>query len=92
MSKIYIVIGSTGEYSDHTEWPVGWCSTIEKANALVAKLDAEAKAFREWDNACDSHDHWKLREERMRSMSDPSFSCDYTGTTYSVWTVEEVSP
>jgi hypothetical protein len=87
--KIYIVIGATGEYSDHSEWPVTWCKTLPEAESVVAKLNAEAAAFKQWDR--EQPDDWSYdeRDRRMKAMTDPSFACDYTGTTYHVWTVSD---
>lgn len=38
MTKIYIVRGSSGEYSDRTEWVVVACKTKSHANRIAGKL------------------------------------------------------
>jgi hypothetical protein len=88
LTKIYLVIGRTGEYSDRSEWPVCWRESLSDAEQIVAKLNAEAAAFKEWDDDAERYSGDAERNERMKAMTDPSFSCDYTGTTYSTWAVE----
>jgi hypothetical protein len=90
--KIYVIIGSTGEYSDHSEWPVCWRSTLAEAEQVVAVCNAEAAAFKRWMD--DDQDHLERRygkafEEYRAKMLDPSCTVDYTGTTYLVWVVCE---
>jgi hypothetical protein len=43
--KIYVVQGSTGEYSDHKEWLVCAFKDEKKAQELVVQLTQEGKVF-----------------------------------------------
>ncbi len=88
--KIYVIIGRTGEYSDMNEWPVCWRSSLAEAEAVIAELQKQADEYKRWADADDDGDHYgKAGEQRRAAMLDPSFSCDYTGTTYHVWAVCE---
>ena len=87
--KIYVVIGKTGEYSDRSEWPVCWRDSLEDAQAVVAKLDAEAAEFKRFEDSEEGMSNYAEQDKRKAAMTDPSFSCDYTGTTYHVWAVDK---
>ena len=72
--KIYLVVGETGEYSSHTEWP-------------VIAYDDEAVAQRHIDLAkarADEIEGGKERYERPKEANewDPEMQMDYTGTIY----------
>lgn len=85
MQCVWIVMGTTGEYSDRSEWPVVACTSEEGAKARVAALDIRMQQMpQEW------------REDRLAHMDeikahmaplDGSFSMDYTGTSYFVYEV-----
>lgn len=75
MEKIFVVYGSTGEYSDHTEWFVKAFSTEVKAKDFVVDVSRLAAAIREKygvDNIPD----------RANTL-DPKMEIDYTGVNYS---------
>ena len=42
MREIYVVMGTTGEYSDKTEWPVKAFFDLSKAEDVVVKATARA--------------------------------------------------
>lgn len=71
----YIIIGSTGEYSDRWDWYVGYVETEEKAKQLV-------KQYNKW-----LKDHGlylgKSEYKRIKPPFDDQFHCDYTGSIYS---------
>lgn len=46
MSKIYVVVGSVGEYSDHIEWFVCAFRDQEEAQAFVVAVSAESRDIR----------------------------------------------
>ena len=78
---IWIVEGSTGEYSDHREWILCAFTTEAAANALVLQASARARELQQkypasywfsWDN-----DDGKERNE-----FDPQMEIDYTGVNY----------
>jgi hypothetical protein len=85
MSDIWVVMGTTGEYSDRSEWPVKAFRDQEVAErfALAAKVRADEieatrdalQASGEWNNAADQ----ALVET---NELDPDMSMDYTGTDY----------
>lgn len=75
---IYIVTGSTGEYSDRTEWTVRAFENEADAKAFVEMADAWA---REWFNRHQDA-RWTDEAENDRPAHDPDFRSDYTGTSY----------
>jgi hypothetical protein len=87
--KIYVIIGSCGAYSDHSEWPVTWRPTLKEAEDIVKILTEQADAF-------DSLSHVKRREanelfpeyELQQTMLDQSFS-SYYRTTYRIWAISD---
>lgn len=80
--KIYVVIGSTGEYSDFYEWNVcGYkdknkaISRVNELNELVASYyDRERDGYEERENITDII--------RKHPRGDKYFHIDYTGTFY----------
>lgn len=79
---VFVVMGSTGEYSDHQEWPVRAFLIQAEAEALITQLD-------EWLRVNAVHmdsDHsvdltWQQRRD-LDNPFDPNFHVDYTGTRY----------
>jgi hypothetical protein len=82
MRKIWVVIGSTGEYSDRCEWLVR-AFVDEKAAALyVSTLKTTYQQFQQ--NSCGhlrDDDESNTLEKYMLEF-DPNFREDYTGTYY----------
>ena len=79
--KIYIVHGTTGEYSDRTEWIV--CAYIKKEDAERHVLAAQAhcpnseEAYKAYFN--------QFRDGGRVMLTNPydkKFHMDYTGTGY----------
>lgn len=82
---VYVVSGSTGEYSDRTDWTVCAFETKAKAEALVKRLAAWCDERGVGENPkVDRDDDGDLG----RPEEDPGFMCDYTGTRYAVEAVE----
>ena len=79
--NIYLVFGSTGEYSDRTEWVVGAFRSQPKAAELVVKLQALANTF-DYEHRYDARqvEFAKL----MAEAGDDRWHCDYTGTGYAL--------
>lgn len=48
MSTIYVIIGSTGEYSDRDEWLVKAVTNEDRAKALVTALCEPVKTSWSW--------------------------------------------
>ena len=80
--KSYVVIGSTGEYSDHMEWLVAVFFSEEKAKELVVKATARANELYAGDMRNFSH----IKDGQ--NEHDPHMQADYTGTQYSYEAVE----
>lgn len=92
---MFIVFGQTGEYSDHSDWPVKGFTARERAEAFEFECTKAAKAWKETDTARQNEPgyDWCAAHDAMKTAvpGDPNFRCDYTGTDY--YTVEvEVEP
>jgi hypothetical protein len=92
--KAFIVFGQTGEYSDHTDWPVRGFLSREKAEAFEMECTKAAKAFKKYrdkrrENAGYAWD-FEIEEAELKKAvaGDPSFRCEYTGTDYFTIEVE----
>jgi hypothetical protein len=77
--QLWIVYGSTGEYSDRDEWNVAVVDSEADAQTLVTLLQQQylsiPQALRD--------DRWKHEDKIKAIMSlDPGFRMDYTGTCY----------
>lgn len=104
--KVFVVFGSTGEYSDHRSWPVRGFLSREIAERFEFGLTKAAKAFKEesdarqprlpWndpgaDAAYTEFEKWKAPQIEHLKQEDPLFETSYTGTDY--YTLEvEVEP
>lgn len=97
---IYVVMGQTGEYSDHNEWIVGWVPTEADAKDAVMFLTERYKeilvkhSLKENRYGLDGRDYEAQRkaEEEMRTTWDPAFSLDYTGAQYWYAEVPAIDP
>lgn len=86
MDKVWIVMGSTGEYSDRTEWPVIAFTSEAAAKGRIADLDTRMQQMpQEW-----REDRWDHEDEIKAHMSqlDPGFQTRYTGTSYFFYEVD----
>jgi hypothetical protein len=85
MSKtIYVVQGTTGEYSDRTDWMVRAYNTMEEAKEEVTRLSDLLRSLGGYKFNMD----WDERDvisEVMR-LTDHRFHMDYGGT---MWFVNE---
>jgi len=88
MSKIYIVCGITGEYSDRSEWNVKAFTTVEKSSNYLEKLVTTYRSIDTTDYGYKRGNSEEL-EEVMLPL-DPNFYEDYTGTSYYISEVELV--
>lgn len=79
MEKIYVCIGSTGEYSDHEEWYVKAFASEDKCKAFVEAVSAE---YRKIVGVKDTYHYSNWDENRQRNPLDPDMKIDYTGTNY----------
>lgn len=87
MEKVWIVQGSTGEYSDHDEWVICAYRTQEQANTHAVLAAARA---REIQKAADGEMvfSWDLERLGMFNEYDKDMRIDYTGVNYQVIEVE----
>jgi uncharacterized membrane protein YebE (DUF533 family) len=81
-ASVHLVVGSTGEYSDHSQWNVAAYTTREQAEEHVRRLN-EMVAATKADGGMD----WDGRgavAERVRKTLDPDCDIDYTGVEYEI--------
>lgn len=93
MSIIYLVIGETGEYSDRSNWFVGWSHSEEVAEELCHMCSLEArKRKRLSDKNRDAYE----KEYTTNSIDNPTAYDPHfgmirsTGTRYYVAEVTEI--
>jgi hypothetical protein len=76
--EIFVVLGSTGEYSDRVEWIVAAFASEHEANERAANAKAEAdRIFTDTNN-----DH--LKRYGATNKFDDQMQIDYTGVIYGV--------
>lgn len=81
--NLYVVRGTTGEYSDRTEWLVA-----AYTDEAMAQTHAQLAAARARELAPSRSDWaYKRADERPTNAYDPDFQMYYTGTDYTVETV-----
>jgi hypothetical protein len=80
---IYVVKGSSGEYSDKKEWVLKAFTSEEKAKELVVKATDRFNEI--WVDF--GKDVWGL-PDWIRNEYDPRMSIDYTGVHYSYYQVD----
>lgn len=78
---IYVVEGSTGEYSDHREWLVRAYRDEDKAKEHVLKATSRANEL----YAKAGGSYWDIDEN---NEYDPGMHVDYTGVRYAYYKVE----
>jgi len=82
LGSVFLVVGATGQYSDHTEWNVAAYPTEDQANAHRDAAQIVA----------DSHkDQARNYKFDLKNPHDPQYAIDYTGTSYRVEMVEVFS-
>jgi len=94
MSKIYILQGSTGEYSDRTDWIVQAYKDKVMADEECKQANQEANDYKEALDKLDNtkNDYYDKIETYEKELSkkylsvDPTAKFDYTGTSY--WVVK----
>jgi len=79
--KIYVVFGSTGEYSDHDEWMVKAFTKEAMAKDWIVKCTKKANELKiQYSNEYDI--------PRGANQYDPYMRIDYTGVDYNYSEVE----
>ena len=81
MSVVYVVMGSTGEYSDREEWAV---VAFTSENAAKRRVEEATRRANEIMVMRPSRYH---APEGLNEF-DPGMQMDYTGTSYSYMIVE----
>ena len=79
--KIYVVMGTTGEYSDRTEWTIAAYSDEEEAKKHV-ELATERALIEEANSEINGWDY------QPKNDYDTGMQIDYTGTGYYINEVE----
>ncbi len=82
--KIYLVVGSTGEYSDSINWYVAWYKNEKKAQKHCELATQEAKIIK-----FKYEDKYGYEMPLGINKYDKYMQMDYTGTIYNVEKVEE---
>lgn len=86
MNKIiYILFGTTGEYSDREEWMVKAFTNERSAILLEKQLSEFARV--EFQNSQKADSEWDYRHN-LTHKDDSGFRMDYTGTFYFINEVE----
>lgn len=78
--KIYLVQGTTGEYSDRTDWVV--CAYRSKQKAEDHASKAMHRAMELFKSG------WRSYNSEEVNEFDPGMRIDYTGTEYTTFEVE----
>jgi hypothetical protein len=90
--KVFVIEGTTGEYSDRSTWPVRAYMNEETAKAEVLGLDMRAREVEQ--GKFGDREDWRWDEikgaEVRKYMGDPEFAMDYNGTHYSYYEVDVV--
>jgi hypothetical protein len=90
-TTIYIVEGSTGEYSDHREWPVKAFRSKVKAQRLVVEAQARAKQIAEHEENVGWSKWYDMKQQNDQmtiNEFDLNMETDYTGTYYKCYPIE----
>lgn len=80
MKTIFVVEGSTGEYSDHYEWPV--CAFVDEKKAADLVVKAQARANELFAQYCAGN---RMRYDEIPEEAnefDLRMHADYTGVRY----------
>ena len=83
MTKIWIVEGTTGVYSDASYWTVCAYKTKEQAEEHARNAMLRGKEIQKQHPG---HTYHNWDENRVKNEFDPEMRLDYTGTEY--YTVE----
>lgn len=77
--KIWIVMGSTGEYSDRTEWTVDAWRSEKEAQDRVTFLEEK---MQELGLTVATYSDDQEAAIKVMRAHEPQFDLDYTGTRY----------
>ncbi len=85
--KIYIVVGSTGEYSDQRQWNVKAFYSKLKAEKLKLLCELEVDRINTVVSVDEEYGYYD-QERHGPSQFDPFFDMSYTSTYYNIEEVE----
>lgn len=81
LKTAYIVIGTTGEHADRTEWPVRVFTDKDKAENYILRLEYIWRSFSDQPHTGRGFQRSNMKRlERALYELDPDFEEDYTGT------------
>jgi hypothetical protein len=91
--KIYVVSGSTGEYSNRTDWMVRAYADENEAKSVVEEYDRIAKEIEvrcqlDEDDPQYINRYGRYEDNWKWPHPDPNFQMDYTGTGYGYGEIE----
>lgn len=85
-TAVFVVMGSSGEYSDHCEWLVGYYTTQKEAETCVEVLSALSReAQKIYERYTSSDIDWEEQDRKIQNLMrpfDPTFNSSYAGTNY----------
>lgn len=90
MGKVWVVMGSTGEYSDHREWFIGFGTEIE-AKERVEFLSSKARELKLCEGNLERDYEVRRGNEKAMLEYDSAFQCDYTGSNYTAFGLTRLS-
>lgn len=82
MADVFVVMGTTGEHSDRTEWPVGAFKSEDAANRFVETLQDRYRQVSQGKQAYHRSFQERCQLDEFMADLDPEFSEDYTGTSW----------
>lgn len=87
---LYVVMGSCGEYSDRTEWPVRAFVDELKAQEHVAKADGYAREHALSSSSAIIDQDWSSSRSAAVAANpyDRNMGMDYTGVSYYIMQVD----
>ncbi len=87
VATVYVVQGSTGEYSSRRDWLVAAFLTAEDANAYCDLCNSwlHEKHLHFRSDRSQRYDLYDYSGDFPVNPYDPRFDCDYTGTGYEVY-------
>jgi hypothetical protein len=88
VKTIYIVMGTSGEYSDRDEWPVCAYSDKERAQQHVVDASNRARVLSQWRDADGKPWRYSDAPDKPTNEYDPDMLMDYTETSYFLYETE----
>lgn len=92
MTKVWVVQGSSGEYSDHSEWLVAYYRTEKEAQVCVEFLSVLGREGQKiYEEYTKGKIEWKESDRRISNLIRPfdsSYSSSYSGTNYNCFEVD----